>query len=112
MVSPPFLVDTRIRENGLTLAKLLARRSQAPRGPMRSLLPVSQPVSRASSPSASLSRREDYLDIPFHDPNQDNLVAVVSLTSPRIFQPTTKPRLHPSGRTLRIIAISIIRYGV
>ncbi|KAG6370164.1 hypothetical protein JVT61DRAFT_12311 [Boletus reticuloceps] len=77
---------------------------------MRSLLPVSQPVSRASSPSASLSRREDYLDIPFHDPNQDNLVAVVSLTSPRIFQPTTKPRLHPSGRTLRIIAISIIRY--
>ncbi|KAF8430790.1 hypothetical protein L210DRAFT_3417169, partial [Boletus edulis BED1] len=105
-------VDTRaltkkIRESGSMLAKLLARRSQAPRGRMRSLVPVSQPVSRASSPSASLSWREDYLDIPFHDPNQDNLVAVVSLTSPRIFQPTTKPRLHPSGRTLRIIAIDV-----
>lgn len=105
-------VDTRaltkkIRANGSMLAKLLARRPQAPRGRMRSLVPESQPASRASSPPASLSWREDYLDIPFNDPNQDNLVAAVSLTSPRIFQPTIKPRLHPSGRTLRIIAVDV-----
>ncbi|KAN0078141.1 hypothetical protein V8E55_010198 [Tylopilus felleus] len=104
-------VDTRaltkkIRENGSMLAKVLARRPQAPRGRLRSLVPESQPVSRSSSPP-SLSWRENYLDIPFHDPNQDNLVAAVSLPSPRIFQPTIKPRLHPSGRTIRIIAVDV-----
>ena len=104
-------VDTRaltkkIRENGSMLAKVLARKPQAPRGRLRSLVPESQPVSRSSSPP-SLSWREDYLDIPFHDPNQDNLVAAVSLPSPRIFQPTIKPRLHPSGRTIRIIAVDV-----
>ncbi|KAG8215751.1 hypothetical protein J3R82DRAFT_7649 [Butyriboletus roseoflavus] len=105
-------IDTRaltkkIRENGSMLAKVLARRPEAPRGRLRSLVLESQPVSRASSPPGCLSWREDYLDIPFHDPNQDNLVAAVSLTFPRIFQPTTKPRLHPSGRTLRIIAVDV-----
>ncbi|KAF8840122.1 carbamoyl-phosphate synth [Paxillus ammoniavirescens] len=97
----------RIRENGSMLAKVLARRPEAPRGRLYSLVPESQPASRASSPPAWLSWREDYLDIPFHDPNQDNLVAAVSLKSSRIFRPTGKPRLHASGRPLRVVAVDV-----
>ncbi|KAF9242852.1 hypothetical protein BU15DRAFT_86655 [Melanogaster broomeanus] len=105
-------VDTRaltkkIREKGSMLAKVLARRPEAPRGRLYSLIPESQPVSRASSPPGSLSWREDYLDIPFHDPNQDNLVAAVSLKSPRVFRATGQPRLHPSGRPLRVVAVDV-----
>ncbi|KAF9221125.1 carbamoyl-phosphate synth [Gyrodon lividus] len=110
-------VDTRvltqkIREKGSMLAKVLARRPEAPRGRFHSLLPESQPVSRSSSPPASFSWREDYLDIPFYDPNQDNLVAAVSIKFPRIFQPTGKPHLHPSGRPLRVVALDVgIKYN-
>ncbi|KIJ67193.1 hypothetical protein HYDPIDRAFT_180215 [Hydnomerulius pinastri MD-312] len=78
-------VDTRaltkkIREQGSMLAKVLARKPDAP---------------------------HDYLDLPFHDPNQDNLVAIVSLKVPRIFQPTAEPRFHPSGRPLRVVAVDV-----
>ncbi|KAH7910796.1 hypothetical protein BJ138DRAFT_67433 [Hygrophoropsis aurantiaca] len=105
-------VDTRaitkkIREKGSMLAKVLSRRPDAPRGRLRSLVPESQPASRASSPPAPSSWREDYIDVSFHDPNRDNLVAAVSLTTPRLFKSTGEPRLHPSGRILRVVAVDV-----
>ncbi|KII84749.1 hypothetical protein PLICRDRAFT_45557 [Plicaturopsis crispa FD-325 SS-3] len=107
-------VDTRaltkkIREKGSMLGKILARKNEAPVGRPRSLLVESQPASRAPSPPGAAGWREDYVDVPFRDPNQDNLVASVSITSPRLYKPTgtTKPLLHPSGRPLRVLAIDV-----
>ncbi|KAJ6510497.1 hypothetical protein C8R45DRAFT_964291 [Mycena sanguinolenta] len=111
-------VDTRaltkkIREKGSMLGKLLARRPGAPVGRARSLIPASQAPSRAPSRSSSpstpfnLTWREDYDDIPFLDPNEINLVAEVSITAPRLYKSTITPRLHPTGRPLRVLAIDV-----
>ncbi|KAJ6589041.1 hypothetical protein B0H19DRAFT_1102680 [Mycena capillaripes] len=109
-------VDTRaltkkIREKGSMLGKILARRPGAPVGRARSLIPGSQAPSRApsraSSPPSTQSWREDYDDIPFLDPNQINLVAQVSITAPRLYKSTITPRLHPTGRPLRVLAIDV-----
>ncbi|KAF8631665.1 hypothetical protein AX17_005066 [Amanita inopinata Kibby_2008] len=95
-------MDTRaltkkIREKGSMLARVLARGRKA--RPSRSLL-------LNSSPAAD-SWRENYIDIPFYDPNQTNLVAAVSTSAPRVYRPVSAPRLHPSGRTLRVVAIDV-----
>ncbi|KAJ7475150.1 hypothetical protein B0H11DRAFT_1327067 [Mycena galericulata] len=109
-------VDTRaltkkIREKGSLLGKILARRPGAPVGRARSLIPASQAPSRApsrnSSPPSTPSWREDYDDIPFLDPNQTNLVAAVSISVPRLYKSTITPRLHPTGRPLRVLAIDV-----
>ncbi|KAJ7074681.1 hypothetical protein C8F01DRAFT_1274229 [Mycena amicta] len=109
-------VDTRaltkkIREKGSLLGKILARRPGAPVGRARPLVPGSQAPSRApsraSSPPFFQSWREDYEDIPFFDPNQTNLVAAVSLPAPRLFKSTITPRVHPTGRPLRVLAIDV-----
>ncbi|KAI8976280.1 carbamoyl-phosphate synth [Trametes punicea] len=111
-----FGVDTRaltkkIREKGSMLGKILARAKDAPAGRRASLMPTSTPTSRAPSPPGALngaSWREDYIDVPFHDPNQENLVAVVSTKAPRIYKPVVEPRMHPSGtRPLRVIAVDV-----
>ncbi|KAL1942304.1 hypothetical protein VTO73DRAFT_6368 [Trametes versicolor] len=111
-----FGVDTRaltkkIREKGSMLGKILARASDAPIGRRASLLPASTPASRAPSPPGALknaSWREDYMDLPFRDPNQDNLVAVVSTKVPRVYKPVVAPKMHPSGaRPLRVIAVDV-----
>ncbi|KAG0704073.1 hypothetical protein DFH29DRAFT_913533 [Suillus ampliporus] len=101
-------VDTRaltkkIREKGSMLAKVLARKSDAPPRRLQPLIPESRSASRSSSPPPG----EDYVDIPWHDPNSDNLVAAVSLSAPRLFKPTSQPRLHPSGRVLRVVAVDV-----
>ncbi|OSD00398.1 carbamoyl-phosphate synth [Trametes coccinea BRFM310] len=107
-----FGVDTRaltkkIREKGSMLGKILARAKDAPAGKRLTLMPASTPASRAPSPPGA-SWREDYVDVPFHDPNQDNLVAVVSTKEPRLYKPVTEPRMHPSGtRPLRVIAVDV-----
>lgn len=93
-------VDTRaltkkIREKGSLLARVLARGRQGrPNGPL------------SRSPAVD-SWRENYINVPFYDPNQQNLVAAVSISAPRTYQPISKPRLHPSGRTLRVIALDV-----
>ncbi|KAI0259196.1 class I glutamine amidotransferase-like protein, partial [Gloeopeniophorella convolvens] len=101
----------RIRAKGSMLARLLARKPEAPAGRTRDLTPASQPASRAPSPPSSGTHtpawREDYIDIPWHDPNQDNLVAAVSIKAPRVHAPTGTPRLHPSGRPLRVLAVDV-----
>ncbi|KAF7971570.1 hypothetical protein HWV62_20816 [Athelia sp. TMB] len=105
-------VDTRaltkkLREKGSTLGRLLARKPDAPRGRLHPLVPESQPVSRAPSPPGQSSWREDYLEIAYHDPNQDNLVAAVSITAPRLYKATAKPRLLPSGKQIRVLAVDV-----
>ncbi|KAI0065216.1 carbamoyl-phosphate synth [Artomyces pyxidatus] len=105
-------VDTRaltkrIREKGSMLGKILARKLEAPVGRTRSLIPDSQPASRAPSPPSTPAWREDYIDVPYRDPNSDNLVASVSIKTPRVYAPTSTPKTHPSGRTLRVVAVDV-----
>ena len=105
-------VDTRaltkrIRAKGVMLGRLLARKPEASGG-TRDLSPTSHlpPLSPNLSTPIS-SWREEYMDIPYHDPNSDNLVAVVSIKDPRIYPPTCSARLHPSGRPLRVLAVDV-----
>jgi carbamoyl-phosphate synthase/aspartate carbamoyltransferase len=106
-------VDTRaltkrIRANGVMLGRLLARKPEAPVGRARDLSPTSRlPPPSPSLASPALSWREDYIDIPYHDANADNLVAVVSTKTPRLYPPTCTARLHPSGRPLRVLAVDV-----
>ncbi|KJA15215.1 hypothetical protein HYPSUDRAFT_48599 [Hypholoma sublateritium FD-334 SS-4] len=101
-----FGIDTRaltkrIREKGSMLGKVLARAE----GPQSSR--PRRPTSLTSVPSTPYPWREEYIDIPFSDPNQQNLVAQVSITAPRIYKPTETPRLHPSGRPLRVVVVDV-----
>ncbi|KAF9072427.1 hypothetical protein BDP27DRAFT_1391368 [Rhodocollybia butyracea] len=103
-------VDTRsltkkIREKGSMLGKLLARNPDASLGRRLAIKPP--PSSRASSPNSTSSWREDYLDIPFRDPNHVNLVAAVSITEPRLYKAVGTPLLHPSGRPLRVLVVDV-----
>ena len=111
-----FGVDTRaltkkIREKGSMLGRILARRNDAPLERRVSLLSPSVPASRAPSPPgaiASAKWREDYEDVPFYDPNQENLVALVSTKTPRVYKPVVEPKMHPSGsRPLRVLAVDV-----
>ncbi|KAG8812756.1 hypothetical protein FRC17_001840, partial [Serendipita sp. 399] len=46
--------------------------------------------------------------IPFHDPNQENLVAKVSTKEVRLFKPTAAAKVHPTcNRPIRILAIDV-----
>ncbi|KAK4050522.1 Carbamoyl-phosphate synthase [Microbotryomycetes sp. JL221] len=48
-----------------------------------------------------------YESIEYHDPNRDNLVAMVSMTAPAVFKPTVEALMHPSGRPVRILAVDV-----
>jgi carbamoyl-phosphate synthase / aspartate carbamoyltransferase len=98
-------IDTRaltkkIREKGSMLGKVLVR-SEGPR--------IGRPRINGFSqhPSTPYPWREEYIDIPFFDPNQTNLVARVSVSVPVVYKPTCQVRLHPSGRPLRVIALDV-----
>lgn len=61
-----------------------------------------------SSPASGEHWREDFIDIPFHDPNTLNLVATVSTSEPRVYSSTgQEAKYHPSGRPLRVLAIDV-----
>ncbi|KAF7796439.1 hypothetical protein EIP86_007616 [Pleurotus ostreatoroseus] len=105
-------VDTRaltkkIREKGSMLGKILARKPSALDARARPLEPNAS--SRGTSaPSPPDAWRNDYDAIPFHDPNGDNLVAVVSTKTPKLYQPVGEPRMHPSGtRPIRVLAVDV-----
>lgn len=106
-------VDTRaltkkIREKGSMLGRVLAHSGEPRVGRPSSLsTPLSRFSTHPSIPSTPYSWREDYIDIPFSDPNQNNLVACVSIPAPRLFKPTVTPLLHPSGRPLRVLAVDV-----
>jgi carbamoyl-phosphate synthase/aspartate carbamoyltransferase len=102
-------ITKRIREKGSMLGRVLARRvPEADANRSRSLAVNRVPVSRASSPAASELWREEFIEVPFADPNLLNLVAAVSIAKPRVHEPTGTPLLHPSGkRVLRVLAIDV-----
>lgn len=103
-------VDTRsltkrIRESGSMLGKLLAKQPNAP-------------VRASVDGPAAGDWRSSFLDLPFADPNQVNLVAKVSSKRPQLYTPAnTAPggfsRIggpiveHPSGRPIRILALDV-----
>jgi len=96
----------RIRDKGTLLGKVLIRSGESRFGKRSGISPTS--ISRSPSiPPTPYTWREDYIDIPFSDPNQKNLVALVSISASRLYKPTCTPRFHPSGRILRIIAIDV-----
>ncbi|XP_006456591.1 hypothetical protein AGABI2DRAFT_188488 [Agaricus bisporus var. bisporus H97] len=106
-------IDTRaltkkIREKGSMLGKILARshESQMSRPSIFSLSLPRTP-SQPSIPPTPYPWREGFIDIPFYDPNQKNLVASVSIPAPRVFKPNSPFRTHPSGRTLRVLAVDV-----
>jgi carbamoyl-phosphate synthase/aspartate carbamoyltransferase len=105
-------VDTRaltkkIREKGTLLGKVLARRTDASNDRIRPLVSQCETSPRSSPPPSPHSWREDYIAVPFFDPNQSNLVAAVSTSAPRLYKPTGNYRIHPSGRSLRILAVDV-----
>ncbi|KAF8752925.1 Carbamoyl-phosphate [Rhizoctonia solani] len=50
-------------------------------------------------------------EVPFSDPNVQNLVAQVSIKKPQLYTPSSvskaQPRQHPSGRPLRVVAFDV-----
>lgn len=104
----------RIRERGVMLAKLLSRS-------------VSRPDSSSTSPKLPLAKlsgltssrepwRAEFIDLPLHDPNTENLVQIVSRTKPTLYQPQHLPigerpaqtLKHPiKCRPLRILALDV-----
>ncbi|KAG5636336.1 hypothetical protein H0H81_008387 [Sphagnurus paluster] len=104
-----FGVDTRaltkkIREKGSMLGKVLARN---PNGFASLPNPTLLSISPNSTPPTPYAWREEFLDVPFVDINQTNLVAAVSIAAPRIFTPTVEAKIHPSGRPLRVLALDV-----
>ncbi len=116
-------VDTRvltkkIRENGSMLGKVLTKREDLPHPDDGNLaLSVNHFSSSGSgsgsrTPSPTLGNQswiEEYVDVPFVNPNVQNLVAGVSVAVPKLYLPTSSsPRLHPSAqRNIRVIAIDL-----
>jgi carbamoyl-phosphate synthase/aspartate carbamoyltransferase len=89
-------VDTRdltkkLRERGSTVGRL-SRRSVA-----------------AVDGAVGAKWRDAYETIDYHDPNADNLVALVSMTKPVLYRPegSVAPLLHPSGRPLRVLCVDV-----
>jgi carbamoyl-phosphate synthase/aspartate carbamoyltransferase len=104
-------IDTRaltkkIREKGSLLGKLLSKRTMNGGDRVRALQPSATALSRSQSVDSG-TWREDYLDVDFKDPNQENLVAAVSTTEATVYEPTENKRIHPSGRPLRVLAIDV-----
>ncbi|KAL8283595.1 hypothetical protein RQP46_005390 [Phenoliferia psychrophenolica] len=92
-------IDTRdltkkLRERGSTVGRLQRRKAAA---------------ASAATSSAAASWRDAYEKVPYHDPNEDNLVADVSRKDAILYKPTgtAKPLLHPSGRPLRILCVDV-----
>jgi carbamoyl-phosphate synthase/aspartate carbamoyltransferase len=135
-------VDTRaltkrLREKGVTLGRVLARKdlanggergrktvpALAPSGGLASiggkLLAAVQGDSESKdhlSPSGTSTPkadwRENYQLVPFSDPNASNLVATVSVAEPVLYTPQkvsgVAPSVHPrEGRPLRVIALDV-----
>ena len=108
-------VDTRaltkrIRAKGVMMGRLLARKPEAPAGRARDLNPPSPSLPSPQSPNLGGPTdpwREDYMNVPYHDANSDNLVAAVSIQAPRVYPPTGSARQHSSGRPLRVLAVDV-----
>ncbi len=114
-------VDTRaltkrIRSQGSMLAKLLAKKQGAATVSGALSQGPSVPSGLAGGPDAAW--RAAFQDVPYADPNKENLVAKVSTPKPVTYTPenthrggalgqATETIKHPSGRPIRIIALDV-----
>lgn len=104
-------VDTRaltkiIREEGSMLGKML-HASQAP--PSK----LTNGVKSSSTPNGDVvagpvSWRDQVDQVEWHNQNERNLVAEVSVKEPRLISPPKeKALLHPSGRPVRVVVVDV-----
>ncbi|PWY98304.1 putative URA2-multifunctional pyrimidine biosynthesis protein [Testicularia cyperi] len=88
------------------------------KGSMLGKLLVGQPGASIAEASAAGNWRTAVVDLPFADPNVENLVARVSCKKPQLYTPANTssgesigkheaPLLHPSGRPIRILALDV-----
>ncbi|KAF2797829.1 aspartate carbamoyltransferase [Melanomma pulvis-pyrius CBS 109.77] len=107
-------VDTRaltkrIREEGSMLGRLLRRTSPSP---------VSTALTNGAVDTRTLANgtvedeeedwRSNFEQIEWVDPNKKNLVAEVSIKTPKIYSPDPSTALkHPSGRPVRVICVDV-----
>lgn len=106
-------ITKRIREKGSMLGRLLLAKDDATDGSRSRELLVAGTASRTASASAE-AWREDFLDVPFSDPNRVNLVAAVSIAEPQVHTSSTtgltvQPKVHPNAgnRPLRVLAVDV-----
>ncbi|KAH6659653.1 hypothetical protein BKA67DRAFT_545274 [Truncatella angustata] len=94
-------VDTRaltkrIRVEGSMLGRMMLQKQNKTNG-----------ANGVSSYTQKLSR-EDFETIEWVDPNEKNLVAEVSIKTPKLYSPSPDKALkHPSGRNLRVIILDV-----
>ena len=104
-----FGIDTRaltkvIREEGSMLGRLL----QASSSKKAKVNGTTTSLTNGSGDASSQNWRATVETIDWHDPNEDNLVAQVSVKAPRLVSPPKHKVLqHPSGRPVRVVLVDV-----
>ena len=102
-------VDTRaltkvIREEGSMLGRLL----QAPSSSKANPNGTTTSNSNGTNDMSLQGWRANAATVEWHDPNEENLVAQVSVKAPRLVAPPKHKALHhPSGRPVRVIVVDV-----
>ena len=103
-----FGIDTRaltkvIREEGSMLGRLL-QASVSRKLKVNGTTSITNGTDNASSQNWTATAEK----VDWHDPNEDNLVAEVSVKAPRLVSPPKhKALLHPSGRRVRVVVVDV-----
>ncbi|KAI9349354.1 hypothetical protein BD770DRAFT_446122 [Pilaira anomala] len=103
-------IDTRamtkkIRNQGVTLAKILFPKKSSSLDSAASALGLTAPQQTYSSTERWM---HEYEDVDWVDPNERNLVAEVSIKEPKVYYPDPANAIKtPCGRTMRVIAVDI-----
>ncbi|CAK7198527.1 Carbamoyl-phosphate synthase [Sporothrix eucalyptigena] len=123
-------VDTReltkhIRESGSMLGRMLLEKEASAAASVAGLASASNGVANGVAngdveetivvnrallaPYNAQNWREHFETTPWVNPNEKNLVAEVSLKTPKLYKPPSSvtPLLHPSGRVLRILCLDV-----
>ena len=104
-----FGIDTRaltkvIREEGSMLGRLL----QASSSKKTKLNGTTTSLTNGTGDASSQNWRATAETIDWHDPNEDNLVAQVSVKAPRLVSPPKHKVLqHSSGRPVRVVLVDV-----
>lgn len=112
------MLTKRLREGGVLLGRLLARKSHEavngdkgrPNGVLGGVQRLMNGLSGSSSTSTNgrhSAWREEYQAVPYHDPNEENLVANVSTRSAKVYSAQEPKKLHKSGRPMRVAAVDV-----
>ena len=116
------MLTKRIREGGVLLGRVLSRQVSAAAehketqtrvlGGVNNLLNSlsGSSILGSNNDDVVANWRDEYHLVPFHDPNDDNLVAKVSTKQPTLYTATTGsvPKVHPkTGRPMRVVAVDV-----